>query len=59
MIIEVTYLISKKKGYKTFTHQVNEVQLKNWFKNNLSEYVKDITFEKANNNVPYKWKILT
>ena len=58
MEIEITYLISKKRGFKTFLHIVNEIKLKNWFNNNLPEYVKDITYEKANNNVPYRWKII-
>lgn len=59
MEIEITYLISKKKGWKTFTHKVNEMQLQKWYNNNLPEYVKNTACEKANNTVPSKWKIIS
>jgi hypothetical protein len=58
MEIEITYLISKKKGWKTFIKKVNEIQLEKWYNNNLPEYVKNAACEKANNNVPYRWKIV-
>ena len=58
MEIEITYLISKKRGYKTFKHVVNDVHLEKRYNNSIVEYVSDIVQEYANGIVSYKWKIL-
>lgn len=59
MEIEITYFVNKNKGWKTFNHNIDEGILKNWYCEDVMEYIRDIVSEKANDNVPYKWKIIS